>query len=145
MVAPAVPRRPHRADGLSSARDRSPDAVIMRLLVTLCEVEQFILVERILLLVESGGIIGYRHEEPGGNGTVQKARPLQFVEARQILDGRQHELLQEGFGGAVGHRRPGVRRRPRIRIQPVSIRTSSVPLEVETPRISSISARVTGW
>jgi len=41
--------------------------------------------------------------------------------------------------------RPGALRRPRGRIQPVSSSTSSVPLEVTTPRISSISARVTGW
>ena len=41
--------------------------------------------------------------------------------------------------------RPGARRRPRRRTQPVSSRMSSVPADVVTPRISSISARVTGW
>ena len=35
--------------------------------------------------------------------------------------------------------------RPRGRTQPVSSSTSRVPLAAETPRISSISARVTGW
>ena len=39
---------------------------------------------------------------------------------------------------------PGPWRRPRRRTQPVSISTSSVPLLIVTPRISSISARVTG-
>ena len=41
--------------------------------------------------------------------------------------------------------RPGAFRRPLRRIQPVSRSRSMVPFEVATPRISSISARVTGW
>ena len=41
--------------------------------------------------------------------------------------------------------RPGVSRRPLGMIQPASISTSSVPLLTMTPRISSISPRVTGW
>src|SRR4029078_12803015 len=40
--------------------------------------------------------------------------------------------------------RPGALRRPRGRIHPVLRRTSSVPAAATTPRISSISARVTG-
>ena len=40
--------------------------------------------------------------------------------------------------------RPGVSRRPAGRTQPASISTSSVPLEIWTPRIASISARLTG-
>ena len=39
----------------------------------------------------------------------------------------------------------GVFLRPRIFTQPISISTSSVPLDSITPRMSSISARVTGW
>jgi hypothetical protein len=40
--------------------------------------------------------------------------------------------------------RPGVLRRPRGLIQPVSISTSNVPFDITTPRISSTSTRVTG-
>ena len=40
--------------------------------------------------------------------------------------------------------RPGTSRRPAGRTQPASISTSSVPLEIWTPRIASISARLTG-
>jgi len=40
--------------------------------------------------------------------------------------------------------RPGTSRRPAGRTQPASINTSIVPLEICTPRIASISARVTG-
>ena len=40
---------------------------------------------------------------------------------------------------------PGVRLRPRMCTQPTSISASTVPLLTITPRMSSISARVTGW
>ena len=52
---------------------------------------------------------------------------------------------EERLGRAIGDRPARRSRRPRILIQPVSSKTSSVPLLVATPRISSISARVTGW
>ena len=65
---------------------------------------------------------------------------LRFITCRQEGGAA---FMAEAEGKLTG--RPGVRRRPRKRTQPDSIRTSSVPLEVCTPLMSSISARVTGW
>ena len=52
-------------------------------------------------------------------------------------------VMAQTYGKLTG--RPGVLRRPRMRTQPISSSWSSVPFEMATPRMSSISARVTGW
>ncbi len=75
----------------------------------------------------------------------QEAGGLQLVHARQVVHILQPELDEEGLRRAECYRAARVFLRPRIFTQPISISTSSVPLDSITPRISSISARVTGW
>jgi hypothetical protein len=101
--------------------------------------------ERILVIAQRRVIRRRRNAEARRQPRIQQARSLQFLQARQIAERLQAELRQEGFRGSEGQRtsrRLAAAARP---IQPVSSSTSSVPLEVMTPRISSISARVTGW
>ena len=77
-----------------------------------------------------------RVEQPGG---------LQIVDARQVAARDEAEVGEEL--GAWSHRAtaaPALRGGPAVRTQPASISTSSVPLEICTPRIASISARLTG-
>ena len=75
-------------------------------------------------------------EEPGG---------LQLVDAGEVVEALQPEVLNECRRGDPGD---GAARRapaPLGAIQPASSRMSSVPRPRWTPRISSTSARVTGW
>ena len=74
----------------------------------------------------------------------EPARIEALVAAAIVANGDRMRSLCEELGEAEWSR-PGVRRLPRMRTHSVSSKRSSVPLEVSTPRISSISARVTGW
>ena len=104
-----------------------------------------LVLERILVLAQIRRVIGIGHGEARRQVGVEQPCPLQLGETRKVLDRVEAEMAEELLGGAVGQGRPGARLRPLSLIQPVSSSTSRVPLEVLTPLISSISARVTGW
>jgi hypothetical protein len=76
-----------------------------------------------------------RVEQPGG---------LEVVDARQVARRAQAEVGQELLRGRVEQRPARPFAAAAGRTQPASISTSSVPLEICTPRIASISARLTG-
>ena len=52
-------------------------------------------VERILVLAQGIGVGGHRHREVGGHAAFEEARALQLLEARQVLDGIEAEMLEE--------------------------------------------------
>ena len=64
---------------------------------------------------------------------------------RHILTGHEQGAVHAADGYARVTGRPGVCRRRPMRTHSSSISWSSVPRLTATPRISSISARVTGW
>jgi hypothetical protein len=75
---------------------------------------------------------------------IEQAGKLQVLEPRQVSAGGQTEMGEEARRGRISERPPGASRRPAGRTQPASISTSSVPRLIWTPRIASISARLTG-
>ena len=91
--------------------------------------------------IETLAIVAYH--QPVTRAEVEEIRGISA--AKGTLD----VLLEIGWVRPRGRRkapgRPGALRRPRGRTQPVSRSTSSVPFAAEMPRISSTSARVTGW
>ena len=52
-------------------------------------------VERILVLAQGVVVGGHRHGEAGGHAAFQEARALQLLEARQVVDGVEAEMLEE--------------------------------------------------
>ena len=101
--------------------------------------------ERVLVLAQRRIVRRQRHREAGRQAAVEQAGALQLVEARQVADRLEPEMARNASVVPKVSGRPGALRRPRGRIQPVSSSTSSVPFDTDTPRMSSISARVTGW
>ena len=75
---------------------------------------------------------------------VEQAGGLEVVDSGQVLAGAEPEMRQELLRGPIKQGTPGPSRRPAVRTQPASISTSTVPLEICTPRMASISARLTG-
>jgi len=106
------------------------------------------LVERVLVRTEDVG--GAGDDEAGRHRGVEKARGLQLIHARQIRHPVETEMLEEGLGGAVGDR---ASRGAAAAAQPdpadLQEEVERALGDADAPdlldRISSISARVTGW
>src|SRR5215469_18526944 len=90
------------------------------------------------------------HTSLAASGKAIAARSSRPVARSSSSPGRSFTLSRPKWtrnSRVVTHRsgRPGPVRRPFGRTQPTSISASIVPLAATTPRICSISARVTGW
>jgi hypothetical protein len=88
---------------------------------------------------------GTGSDSPGGMRPSRKPAPLQFLQARQILDGVQVEVAQEGRRRAVSYR---AARRPPAAAQPDPARleqASSVPFRGRDAGSPRSRRRVTGW
>ena len=75
---------------------------------------------------------------------IEQAGGLEIVDPRQVAARAEAEMGQEFRRGRVEQRPARALAPAGGRTQPASISTSSVPLEICTPRIASISARLTG-
>ena len=83
---------------------------------------------------------------PRRRPVVEQARGAQLGEPGQVALGFEPEVVEEALRHHEGHRPARASSAAgRACTQPSSISWSSVPPDTETPRISSISARVTGW
>ena len=53
------------------------------------------MLERVLVLAQGVRVGGHRHGEAGGDPALDEAGALQFVEARQVVDGVEAEMVEE--------------------------------------------------
>ena len=94
-LTPAVPRGPQPA---------GPPA--RRLSFVLAEFRDVAGVERILVLAQRA-VEGQRNLHRGRQAAGEQAGALELLEARQVGEAFEPEMVEEGFGGAVGHRAAG--------------------------------------
>src|SRR5215472_18458438 len=60
--------------------------------------------ERILVGMQRRIVRRHRHRKAVRQPSVEQARPLELVEARQVRQRLQPEMREEAFGGPVGER-----------------------------------------
>ena len=80
----------------------SPPLVLVALAERL--VAEEVVLERLLVVAQMRRIVGVRHGEAGRQVGIEQAGALQLVQAGQILDRVEAEMLEELRGRAVGHR-----------------------------------------
>ena len=62
--------------------------------------------ERILVVAKARIVIRHRHGQVLGEAPLDEAGALQFLQARQVVDAVQPEMVEEGGRRAKGHRPP---------------------------------------